>query len=47
MGSLVIQSLIYRFVQNGSFNGGSDATLEGTLNSGVNVAFDEKVTKRM
>ena len=35
-----MQSLIYKFVQNGSFNGGSDAAREGALDGGLNVALD-------
>ena len=37
---LLMQSLIYKFVQNGSFNGGPDAALEGALDGGPNVALE-------
>ena len=35
----LIRSLIYKFVQNGSFNGGPDAAIEGALDDGPNVAL--------
>ena len=37
---LLMKSLIYKFVQNGSFNGGPDAALEGALDGGLNVALE-------
>ena len=36
-----MQSLIYKFVQNVSFNGGPDAALELALDGGLNVALEE------
>ena len=35
-----MQSLIYKFVQNGSFNGGPDAALKGALDGELNVALE-------
>ena len=35
-----MQSLIYKFVKNGSFNGGLDAALEGGLYGRLNVALE-------
>ena len=35
-----MQSVIYKFVQNGSFNGGSDAALQGALDGGLNVTLE-------
>ena len=34
-----MQSLIHKFVQNSSFNGGPDAALEGALDDGLNVTL--------
>ena len=38
---LLIQSSIYKFVQNGAFNYGPDAELDGKLDGGFNVALEE------
>ena len=35
-----MQSLIYKSVQNGLFNGEPDAALEGALDGGLNVALE-------
>ena len=35
-----MQSLIQKCLQNGSYNGGSDAALEGTIDDGLNVELD-------
>ena len=31
---------MHKFVQNGSFNGGTDAALAGALDGGLNVGFE-------
>ena len=38
---LLMQSLMYKSVHNGSFNGGPAAALEGALDRGLNVALEE------
>ena len=35
-----MQSLIYKFVQNGLFKDGPDAALEDALDGGLNVALE-------
>ena len=38
---LLMQSLIYIFLHNGSFKGGPDVALEGAVDVGLNVRLKE------
>ena len=38
---LLMQSLIYKFVKNGLFNGGPDSALEGLLYGGLNHSHNK------
>ena len=37
---LLVQSLVHKCLQNGSYNGGPDPALEGTLDVGLNIRLE-------